>query len=200
MGCGITYGNGAIVEQPRATGDFSGVRVGHGFHANVIIGPETSVKIRGDENLLDDISLEVRSHGVLTVDPDFSWGFSPSEPILLTIMTPTLRLVDTSGGVRATVSGLQDGDFTLEASGGSRVVLFGFTPQLDMEASGGSQVQALGLTAESATIDASGGSKASVAVIERVLAEASGGSTIVVHGNPPQRETRTSGGGQVLFE
>jgi len=87
-GCGELPGNGVIVEQSRDTGPFTGVVSSLGFQTEVLVGPETTVKLRGDENLLEHISLGVGTDGVLTTFWAVSAPPVPTQPFALTITTP----------------------------------------------------------------------------------------------------------------
>jgi hypothetical protein len=68
---------------------------------------------------------------------------------------------------------------------------------LDVESSGGSDLDASGLVATEVDAQASGGSDLDVNVTGTLTADASGGSDIRYEGDPKERDTDTSGGGDV---
>jgi hypothetical protein len=199
VGCGEIQGDGNIVEQERPAGVFSGVFLAEGLHGEVSVGPVPSVKIRGDSNLLEYIQLVIRE-GVLTSELEGSQGLLPSEPIVITIVTPTLRELRALNGTVLNASGIDTESFWLRVNGRSRVNVSGSAGKLTLATAGDSDVQAGELAAEVALIDVSGSSEARLHVTRQVTGTASTGSHVIIQGNPPQSDIATSGGSQVLFE
>ena len=198
-GCEDIQGDGIIVEQERPAGVFSGVSLSEGLHGEVSVGPQASVKIRGDSNLLEYIRLELRD-GVLTSELDGGYGLFPSEPIVVTIITPTLKELRALNGTHLSASGIDTTGFSLTVGGRSQVKAAGSAEKLTLMASGDSDVQAGELAVEVAQIDVSGSSDVRLHVTHQITGTASTGSNVIVQGNPPQSDIATSGGSQVLFE
>ena len=199
VGCGDIQGNGDIVEQDRSIEAFSGVALAGGLHGDISVGPEASVKIRGDSNLLDYIRL-VLKEGVLTSELDTGLSLMPSEPIVAIVVTPTLTEVRASSGAHLLARGINAENLTLRVSGRSELEISGAARKLTLEAALSSQVLAGELIVEQATIDVSGSSDVILHVTQQVSGAASGGSDVLIRGNPPQSAIVTSGGSQVLFE
>jgi hypothetical protein len=197
--CGDVQGNGDIVEQDRSVGAFSGIFLSEGLHGDVAVGPQASVKIRGDSNLLEYIRLELRD-GVLTSELGSGVGLMPSEPIVVTVVTPTLTELRALNGTRLNASGLDTERFSLRAGGRSRVSVSGSAGRLTLATAGDSDVQAGELAVEVASIDVSGSSDVRLHVTQEVSGTASTGSNVTIQGNPPQSDIAVSGGSQVLFE
>src|SRR5262249_911926 len=110
-------GSGNVKEEVRKVGDFSGVKVGHGFKANIAVGPSTSVKISADDNLLPLIKTEVRN-GELVIETDGSSNFRSSNPVVISISTPKLERISASGGAAVTADGTTGPRFSASVSGG----------------------------------------------------------------------------------
>jgi hypothetical protein len=199
VGCADIQGNGDIVEQERPAGVFFGVFLAEGLHGEVAVGPEPSVKIRGDSNLLEYVRLELRD-GVLTSEFDGGSGLFPSEPIVVTIITPTLKELRALNGTHLNASGIDTTGFSLNVSGRSQVKVSGSAEKLNLATAGDSDVQAGELAVEVAMIDVSGSSDVRLHVTRQISGKASTGSNVIVQGNPPQSDIATSGGSQVLFE
>lgn len=199
VGCGAIQGNGNIVEQDRPLGAFAGVFLAEGLHGEVAVGPEKGVRVRGDSNLLDYIRLEVRE-GMLTSELDEGLSLLPSEPMVVTIVTPTLTEVRALNGTRMSVHGIDTEGFSVRAGGRSRVNVSGSAGKLTLVAAGDSEVEARALVVEEGSIDVSGHSDVRLHVTQEVSGTAAGASDILIQGNPPQRDIATSGGSQVRFE
>lgn len=199
VGCEDIQGNGDIVEQERPVGAFARVSLAEGLHGDVIVGPETSVKIRGDSNLLEFIRLELRD-GVLTSELDGRMGLFPSQPIVVTIITPTLKELRALNGTHLSASGIDTESFVLRASTHARVNVSGSAGKLTLAATNDSDVQAGELAVETASIGVSGSTEVRLHVTQEIFGTASGGSSITVQGNPPVRDIKTSESSQVHFE
>ena len=198
-GCADIQGDGNIVEEERLVGPFVGVFLAEGLHGEVTVGPEFSVKIRGDSNLLEYIQLHLRE-GVLTSELGGGMGLFPTEPIVVTIVTPTLKQLRAINGTRLSASGISTENLLLRVSTRSRVSISGSARKLTLEAANDSDVQAGQLTAETASIRVSGRTEVRLNVTQEIIGTASGGSSITVHGNPSLNDIDTSGGSQVHFE
>jgi hypothetical protein len=198
-GCEDIQGNGDIVEQERPAGAFSGVFLAAGLQGDITVGATHSVKIRGDSNLLDFIRLELRD-GILTSDLDQGLSLLPSEPIVVTVVTPTLTELQALNGTRMSASGIDTESLTLRVAGRSTVSVSGAARKLTLVAVRNGEVQAGDLAVEVAEIEVSDSSRARLHVTQQISGTATGGSDVTVLGNPPQSDISTSGGGQVLFE
>jgi hypothetical protein len=196
--CTPVNGDGHIVQRTEALTGFEAVGVSHGIHATVRTGAETSVVLRGDENLLRHITLAV-SDGKLQTEVPVGVNLWPSEPITLTVTLPTLRGVSASGGSEVDAAGANAGPFTVKASGGSRVRVAGEAAELRLTSSGGSEVTADGLPVATLQVDASGGSQLRATVSGSVRGEMSGGSKLTVAGRPTVA-VDLSGGSQVVTD
>lgn len=197
----VTQGSGRVVEQEVAPLDFTGVHVGFGVHAEITVGSPARVLLRGDDNLLARLTPRVRE-GVFFLERDAEWERRPprpTQPLLLTLVTPSLSLLRVSGGARVRAGGVEAPDFALEASGGSEVRVEGWAGQLDLEASGGSTVDLHGLPVDGLALDASGGSHVHAHVTELLTGVLSGGSRLTCEGQPASRLVSTSGGSGVNY-
>jgi hypothetical protein len=174
--CGPS-GSGTIVTESRSVGDFTGVEVGGGIDLQLTVDPgaTTEVSVTFDDNLLEQIGTEVND-GILVVAATGSYRVSGGGRFV-TVVVPSLTLLD--------------------ASGGSDVTGAGETDSLNLEASGGSDVDLSNLTVRQVVVDASGGADATVTATESVIGDASGGSEVTILGNPTQVDVETSGGADV---
>jgi len=212
-------GSGRIVEQKRQVAAFESVDIGLGIEATVSVGPQTSVTIEGDDNILAVLRTEV-VNGRLETRLEGTSSIRPTRKIRLTITTPKLSSIDASGGARVTaqvtptstfsadasggskleIRGLATGEAKTSASGGSEIHLHGSAQRIETELSGGAELQARDVCAGTVVVEGSGGSEANVCAKNSISAELSGGSRLSVAGKPDVRQVEVSGGSRVVYE
>src|SRR5207244_1477536 len=116
-------GNGNVVSERRAIpAAFSGVGVGSGIHATVVIGKEPSAVLTGDANLLKMIRLEVQDGKLVTV-VDCRGGLRPTRDIQLAVVATELHDIDASGGATVIAQASPGDTFEADASGGAKVIV-----------------------------------------------------------------------------
>lgn len=111
----------------------------------------------------------------------------------------TLEL-DASSGSSVSLDGITLENLTISASSGSDVEARGQAEHIRFDASSGSDIDAEGLSAASAELSASSGSDIAARVTRSVKAEASSGADIDISGNPSDRDTDASSGGDISFD
>ncbi len=196
---------------------FSRVAVQDGIQVSIARG-EPSVRLTSDENLRLFYEFDVDGR-TLKIRQMNNFRLTPSTPVMVEITNPELEGLDVSGGSQVSAEATPAGDWRLtvkegssaslsrletqnlhvDASGSSRVDVFGRSRDVNIKSSGGSQVSTDGVSAAHVKINASGGSLITVNALESVKIDASGGSQVTVTGNPPERTTDTTDGSQVNF-
>lgn len=189
-----TNGSGVRGQQDRDLGDFQALDVEGPFVVQVEVGPATHISLSGDDNVVPKVSSELRGS---TLHVELPGRVVTKLPLTLTITTPTLDDLELGGACTAVVTGLTGERLAVDLSGASEATLSGAVTELDVEVSGASRVAAVGLDATQAEVDASGASTVELTAHDEVDAEASGASTIRIHGDPPQVAQDTSGASRV---
>jgi hypothetical protein len=192
-GC-MTRGSGTERRESRQAEAFTEIDVGGIFDVRVQVGPETSVEIVGDDNIVPLVETTV-SGGRLHLET--SESISPDLDLVVNITTPDLRALRTSGSCDVNVRGLSGDEFELDASGVADITLAGVVQRLDLELSGAGRVDALGLTAQSVKVDMSGAGKADVHAERSLVADVSGAGSVSYAGNPTDVQRHVSGVGKV---
>jgi hypothetical protein len=118
--------------------------------------------------------------------------------VLVSVTAPAVRELTLSGGVQGTASKIDVPHLTVEASGGAIMTFSGRAGVLDLSASGGAIMEAGDLACTDASVDLSGGVKATVAASGSVKGNASGGVVLTVRGGPQAVDVNTSGGAVVV--
>jgi hypothetical protein len=211
----ITPGSGSVVEREFQLADFDQVSIENAFRGTVQQGETFSVIVRIDDNLEQQLKVEQNgSQLTIGLDPQVATTRSTLE---YEIVTPALEAVNASGASVIQLSGFTSSEnFSVEASGASRVEGDITTGDMDATASGASTIRLNGsgnnLQADASgasTIDlenfivndvnanASGASRVNVNAGGQLDAEASGASTIRYSGNPILGTVREDGGSTV---
>lgn len=218
VGCSLFGEAGSGVPATRTVdvgAEIRRIEIGDAFDAEISVGAnaarEATVTI--DDNLLG--FLRVSQDGdTLRVDLD---GRVRDATLRATIGVTALESLTADGASRVTVQGTLTGDIRLHASGASTIagaVLEADTLEVDasgasvlggsgtvqrIEAvvSGASELDLSELEADTARIDASGASSVDVWVRDELDATASGASTVVYRGEPPDVRIDSSGSSTV---
>lgn len=187
-------GNGVAGEDVRALAAFQRVSVAAGIHGTVAFGASHSARVLADANLLNAVRTDVRGDTLEVAYVPGVWGVSSSTPVEVQVSIVALSALSGSGGARVEAMGLDAGTLALDGSGGATLVIAARVDALTTTLSGGSALEGDQLAARALTIDASGGSRATLRVSESVKGSLSGGSTLLVYGDPATREVDSSGG------
>jgi hypothetical protein len=208
---------GAQNKETRALSEFTSITVGGGIDLFLRQGEPLRVLVSAPNRELKEIVTEV-TDGKLEIrrrhPPAFlDWG----DRGFVSIILPELTALSASGGSDVETEGAFSGDalevvasggsdmtidvavtnLDVTASGGSDVQLRGTTGSARVQASGGSDLDASRLTVDDAEVQSSGGSDISIAVRNKIVANASGGSDISYTGQPGTVNVNTSGGSGV---
>ena len=208
---------GAQDKQTRDLSGFTSVAVDGGIDLFLRQGEPFRVVVSASARDLDEIVTEVTG-GKLEIrrrrPPAFlDWG----DRGFVSVILPELTALTASGGSDVETEGAFSGDalevvvsggsdmtidvavtnLDVTASGGSDVQLRGTAGSARVQASGGSDLDASRLTVDDADVESSGGSDISIAVRNKIAANASGGSDISYSGQPTTVNVNTSGGSDV---
>ena len=104
--------------------------------------------------------------------------------------------VEENGGSQISFELISSQKTVIDSSGGSILEAAGLSLKLDASISGGGKLKAEDLITDYTHLDLSGGSHAELTVMQTLKGEASGGSVMVVHGDPA-RDVDSSGGSEV---
>lgn len=156
-GCVGEMGSGDLLIEEREAGEFDRVVVSGGGidMVEVIVCDCTSLKVSGDDNLIDRVETKV-SAGTLEIDTD-GW-FTTVQELRVQVRTPSLDLVSVSGSANLRVLDLRGGDLSIETSGSSDVEMQGNLDSLSFDTSGSSDIDVKRLIAAHLSITTSGSS------------------------------------------
>ncbi len=196
---------GDIITKSYDLKDFTSVEVSSALKVTITSGKDFKVKITGDENIFDFISIKVSGE---TLKAKIDWrlmkSFSSKEKsnLHLEIKMPELKAIDISGAVEAKIKGFEGDkleatlsgaskvtmdiemkELNIDVSGAAKLLLVGKADVLKMDGSGASSVDAFTLEAKQINIISSGASSAKVNVSETLNVNGSGASSIYYMGD-----------------
>lgn len=194
--------------------NFEKLSMGSAFKITVKQGERFRVVASGEQEDLDDLEAKV-SGGTLSVK--YKVSSRNRKGVSLDIEMPSLSGIDLSGAASMKASGFTRGrHLDLDVSGAARLVLdtevetvnFDFSGassitltgkanSLKGDISGASSLKAADFPVKEADVDASGASSAFVNISSKLLADASGASSIRYTGGAQDIRMNTSGGSSV---
>jgi hypothetical protein len=194
-GCGglaSLTGSGNVVTQEEAITGFDRLDVSEGFQVEVSQGGTFSVIIRVNDDLVEDLTV-VKQGSTLKIGlkPGLSYNLE-NATLEADVTMPELTGADLAGGSHL-VGDVEIGDVVFNLSGGSHVTLSGSAGDLTVAANGGSHAKLADLLVVNASVDARGGSHATVNPSGRLDAVVKGGSHVRYLGSPTLGTIDTDG-------
>ena len=199
--------------------NFQAIKVSSGIDLYLKMGSSETLKIEADDDLLDDITTEVKN-GTLHINMKqqnnwFNWGSNRSAKIFVTVKK--LNELDVSAGCDVKSENTLEGEelkvnassgsdvnldvyyktLSVSSSSGSDARVVGKVKNFVAKASSGSDIKARELEAAIGKLTASSGSDISVTIMDELYAKASSGADIKYYGNPKIKDTDTSSGGDI---
>jgi Putative auto-transporter adhesin, head GIN domain len=210
-------GSGRVQRETRVMGEFHGVAVGGGIRSVVSIGKQR-VEVEADDNILPLVETIVKD-GVLVGRFKPHNSLTSESAVIIHVTIPEATVLEASGGARIDAElspteelraeasgggevhmrGVSVKRFDGEASGGGVLAAQGSADEVDLELSGGARLDGFKFQARKARVEGSGGGTARLAVSDSVRGDLSGGTSLVVRGNPHAR-VHTSGGSSFEVE
>ncbi len=216
-------GSGVLKEESLAVAAFGGVEVSGVFRCTFTEADEHSVVLRGDDNIVPLVVVEVTG-STLTARMRDNTSVATKLPLELLVATPRLTSVRAEGacvvevgasttallqnledvrlaGVsRLNLASLGSPGFRLVGTGASQATLSGAVGKAAIELSGSSKAEAGDLLAQELRVEIDGASSATVQALGSLSGVVSGASSLLVRGKPSVESVRTSGASSVRHE
>jgi len=163
VGCRVSNGSGNPGEETREL-DLEAVRevsVCCGFELTLTLGTSDSVRVEGDDNLIDNVAFDRVGNRLEIEWDDPGLIYVPTAAMHITLELEELSKLEVSGGSMVNVGAqTTDGPLSVDLSGGSRgSVVSSEAGSVTLGLSGGSQLEIGEVTAEEVSLDVSGGSQ-----------------------------------------
>jgi hypothetical protein len=210
------YGNGSVTTKTESMDGITGVRVKGGLDVYITQGPGTSVKLEGDENLLEYIEV-VKEGNIVEVSTREGYSLRPSKSLRVYVSAPILNefYIDGSGDIR-TQTPLKDsnsirteihgsGDAYLDVdapavsasiAGSGTINLKGNTRTFSGSIAGSGDIKGFDLLSETTSVDIGGSGDAQVFASKQLNASITGAGDVQYKGNAAVRQS-THGSGSI---
>jgi len=197
-------GNGVTASENRMVDDFTGVKIKGGMDITVTQGPEHSVKIEGDENLLKYIDVvrhgnmvEVSTKEGINIDPRAGLRIYVTAPVFEQLQIAgsgdmkSQNTLTSNGTIEAGITGSGDMDLKVDApmvithiSGNGDIVMNGTTRHFQTRISGSGDVKCYGLLSETTDVDIAGSGDVQVSASKQLNVDIKGSGDVRYKGSP----------------
>jgi Putative auto-transporter adhesin, head GIN domain len=188
-------GSGIARTEIRHVGPFTAVDLAGANTVTVRVGGPRTVTVRGDDNLVSDVTTTV-SAGRLVVDQ--SRSFSTRSPMSVEVGVPSLDSVRLSGSGILTVDGVRAKSFTVDVPGSGVLAVAGTVSSLNAALSGSGDVRLQDLAAQDVTAHLAGSGRLQVNATKSLDARVSGSGAIFYSGEPAKLTEQITGNGAIL--
>ncbi|EJF99279.1 head GIN domain-containing protein [Flavobacterium sp. F52] len=211
-------GNGKVVSETRSTGDYDGVKIAGFFDVDLVSGKEGKITIKGEENLLSAIKVEVEDKSLkIYVEKGTQIRTSSGNKIQVTVPFEKISELSLAGSgdiqskdvikndnlaVKLAGSGnltlpVDTNNLELHVSGSGNIHLKGTATKLTTKLSGSGDIDASSLKSKIVEANVSGSGNSKVTCDESITARVAGSGNIKYIGNPEKRDVKVSGSGTI---
>jgi len=180
--------------QTRTLPPFTSIHLAGANRISVHVGDEQKVVVHADDNLLDNITTDVRSGELVVSD---TGSYSAKTPMAVDVTVPELSSVTLSGSGILAVEGVRAADFAVDAPGSGILSASGTTERLDASLQGSGDLQLQDLVAQDARASLSGSGRLQVNATRTLDASVSGSGAIFYSGSPEVTQS-VSGSGVII--
>ncbi|MBC5841997.1 DUF2807 domain-containing protein [Flavobacterium sp. F-380] len=211
-------GNGKIVTEKRTTVPYDEIKIGGSFDVELVAGKEGAITIKGEENLLPLIIVEVEGN-ILKIYPKKNTNMISGSGKAIIVTVPFESISDVSLGGSGSIiskntikanhfstklSGSGDIVLTIDAndviaslSGSGDITLKGKATNYESKLSGSGDISAHELLTTNANASMSGSGNITVNCSNNLIARVSGSGDIDYIGDPKTKDTKVSGSGRI---
>jgi hypothetical protein len=175
--------------ETRDVNGFTKVLIANNIAAEITAGPDFSVTIEGDDNLLKIVSTVVED-GLLTVA--LKEKFARSTRVAVKISMPELKELEVAGTSTTIVNGAKGDKLRLQANGATKIKATGEVKELEAHAYGAGLIDAEALKTKTADVEALGTSNVIVSPSASLKARTAGLSVVTYTGDPKVEKTTSN--------
>jgi len=210
-------GNGKVVTETRTTGDYDGIKIAGSFDVDLVSGKEGKITLKGEENLLAVIKVEVEDNSLKVYVEKGTQIRTSNGKIQVTVPFDKISELSLSGSgdiqskdvikndnlaVKLSGSGnfnlpVDTNNLELHVSGSGNINLKGTADKLTTKLSGSGDIDASNLKSKVVEANVSGSGNSKVTCAESITARVAGSGNIKYIGNPEKRDVKVSGSGTI---
>ena len=211
-------GNGKFITEKRSTASYDEIAITGFFDVELVAGKEGNITVKGEENLVPFIKVEVVNQ-VLKISTEKNKYFTSGKGKQIVIVIPfeSINQVSLTGSgdvitknsiksktfaVKLIGSGdmnlaLESNDIEINLSGSGDIKVSGNTVNLDTNLNGSGDIDAPILKATNAKATLSGSGDTIIYCSDSLYARVSGSGDIDYKGNPTKKDVKVSGSGAI---
>ncbi|AWK06120.1 DUF2807 domain-containing protein [Flavobacterium crocinum] len=211
-------GNGKVTTETRTTTDYDGIKIAGFFDVDLIAGKEGKITVKGEENLLAAVKIEVEGSD-LKIYVEKGTQIRPSSGQKIQITVPFEKISELSlagsGNIKSkdviksenfAIKLAGSGNFTLpvdannldlSVSGSGNINLKGTADKFTTKLSGSGDIDASDLKSKVVDANVSGSGNSKVTCNESITARVAGSGNIKYIGNPEKKDVKVSGSGTI---
>jgi hypothetical protein len=215
---GRINGNGKTISETRKTQNYDAIKVGGSFDVNLVSGKEGNIIIKGEENLVAVIKVEVEENTLkIYVEKGTQIRTSIGHKIEVTVPFEKIDALSLAGsGDIQTIDKIKNDKFTaklagsgnfnldidsndleVNLSGSGNVKLKGSAKNFTTKLAGSGNINATDLKSKNVDAIISGSGNSRVNCDEKLTARVSGSGNVKYIGNPEKRDVKISGSGTI---
>jgi hypothetical protein len=165
---------------------------------DILVGKSPSIKIEGTEYAVKNLHTEVHDNMLSIEAKKAGWAwFGDRDELKLTITTPKLTTLQSSGAGNIEVRGLDGGDQTVRIAGAHNVQARGKLDKLVVELDGAGNVDYGSVTTGEAIVTVNGAGHVVVRPTELLSATVNGVGAVHYKGEPQKVESNIHGIGSI---
>jgi len=190
-------GSGKVTSETRSVPDFKKIQDDGSVNVYVKVGPATSIKIEGDDNLLPLIKTKVKD-GTLIISNKKS--LHSNKKLLVTVTAPFIEAIDLDGAGNVTVHNLDCPHAHLTLDGAGNLTVTGKADTLETTLDGAGNMMLGGLMAKNAKANLNGAGNVDLSASDSLDATLDGVGNLTCHGHPKEVHKSVDGVGRISLE
>ncbi len=189
-------GSGRVVQKVLDLEGFDRIRIDAVADVNIKIGPEFSVVLEAEDNIIDHIDVDVAG-GKLVIDMDDRYSIDTDENIHFEITMPELEGLIFRGVGDVRVTNLNAKELEIECPGVGKLYCQGKAKRVDIDFSGVGTMDLGDLATSRARVRVDGVGTVVVNVEDDLDVDVNGMGTVRYYGNPGNVRSSVSGFGRI---
>ena len=209
-------GNGNVTTETRTTKDYDAVSSAGNFDVKLVKGNEGKITLKGEENLLKYIEIEVK-RGALKIKVKKGVNLRMTRKMVVTVPYQDIDKVSLAGSgdvsnsgtiksedFKVSLAGSGDVDLTVDTqsikssiAGSGNIKLHGTTTKLACSIAGSGDINAYDLSSKTTSVSVAGSGNVKTTVSENIKARIAGSGSIYYKGRP-KIDSRSNGSGSVV--
>ena len=190
----VQVGSGKPASVERTLPAFERIALRSAENVEVRVGGKHSVKVSGDDNLLELVETRVEGD---TLVIESRGSYRTKTPLLVEVQLPRLRHFALDGSADARLSGIRGERLGVELNGSGDIEASGEVDELEVEVNGSGDADLGSLWAKHVEAELNGSGDIDVAASEELRAEINGSGDIRYRGAPAKLRSEVNGSGDV---